>query len=82
MARWDVGSGLRERTVGSRVGLSWDDDLQIDLLQPKKGLGAVRKNGFLVLMVDGSGMFQAAGTPPETLKAFITINDGETVRLP
>ncbi len=58
------------------------DELEYIPGKPLPRLGGVFGDGFHVGMADGSVQFLPTSTPPEKIKAIITIAGGETVKLP
>lgn len=58
------------------------EDLKVDLKDPKKGLGKARRGGFQAAMADGSVRFISAAVDAMVLKAMITPQGAEAVRLP
>ena len=58
------------------------DELRFEPSGPPPKIGGLFSDGANVLIGDGSVRFLPANTPPETLKALITIDGGEKVDLP
>jgi hypothetical protein len=58
------------------------DDWKFDPSNPTKGLGKLRHTGFLAAFADTSADFIEIDTPPEVIKALMTRNGGEDMRMP
>ena len=56
-------------------------DYELDQNDPMAGLGTVQPGGFLVTLADGSTRFISGSIDPETWKALLTIDGGETANL-
>ena len=55
------------------------DDLEYDPDMASSGLGSLRRNGFQILLADGSVRFVSNGVAAGVLKALFTSRGGEKV---
>ena len=55
------------------------DDWQFDRNYPRRGLGSLRRGGFLALFADGHALNISEKVSDETLRRLFMVNDGQPI---